>query len=238
MPLNWSTSNKSAVQGGIKIGVYGLDGSGKTTIIPTCPRPIIVDVEGKLLSIAQHNIVSVRVHTWQDAQDFLDWLKGSAEAKNYDTPCYDSFSTLAELSLAEEKRNNKDARRAYQEHRDKLAVMIRGLIALPDKNILFNCKAALTDQPDGTKLYSPSLPGTTPDTGIGYYLNELFRITISHFPGPSDTTLKVHWLQTQQDAFAQARDNSNTLSAQEKPDITYIINKIRTGFAPPPPLPN
>lgn len=256
MALNWSTTSQTALNHGIKVGVYGLDGVGKTALIPSCPRPIIGDIEGKTLTIAEHNIRSQRIHTWEDCVDFYNWLVGSAESRNYDTVAWDSFSTLAEILLAEQKRKNKDARRAYQEHRDILAIMIRNLIALPEKNVLFICKAALIDQPDGTKIYSPALPGTTADTGIGYYLNELFRLTISHYPGPADekgnpTTLKVHWLQTQQDAFAQARDNSRILLPQEKPDLGYIFNKIKGAFrsevpqsplapltfAPPPPPP-
>lgn len=233
MPINWSTTAQSAKQGGIKINVFGRDGDGKTTLIPTAPRPFIADVDKKTLSIAKYNIPGAIVNTWQDFRDVVDWFRGtSTEAKLFDTLCVDSLSTISELLLAEEKIRSRtkagalDLRKAYPEMRDKLNIMMRDLMSIPDKNVLFLTKASLMDQGDGSKLYSPATPGAPSESGVGYYVNENFCLRIVN-PG---TPEEWRYLQTSQDGYAQSRDNSNALEAKEKPDITWIINKIRAKF--------
>lgn len=234
MAIQFTTTGQQASDG-IKCGIYGRDGAGKTTLIPTASRPLVIDVEGKTLSIASANVPAVRVRTWADWLDMKNWLQNSANAAHFDTLFIDSISKLAEISLLEHKVKNKDARRAYQDHRDCISTAVGSLLTLPEKNVVFNAWSTLIDQPDGTKIYAPSMPGMSVEQALGYSLNELFFINIGTFPGPptpagAAATIQLRYLQTQQDVYAQARDNSRTLLAQEEPNLTKVFAKIKAGI--------
>ena len=214
MSLNWSTTSDQSKEG-IKCGIYGRDGAGKTFLIPTAPRPLIIDVEGKTLSIKEHNIPSLRIVTWQDWLDVWKFISESAEMRNFDTVYVDSISELSAVSLAHQKAKCADGRRSYGEHRDAMSVAIRNLCALPEKNVVFNAKASLIELPDSTKIYAPSLPGMTAEQALGYSLNQLWYLGIGLYEGATvngvTEKIEYRYLQTKQDVYVQARDNSRTL---------------------------
>lgn len=232
MPLQFTTTGAQA-NDGIKCGIHGRDGSGKTSLIPTAPRPLILDFEGKTLSIAAANIPSIRCRTWADWLEVKAWLQGSESAKNYDTLFPDSISELAEISLLFWKSQNKDVRRAYQEHRDWFTVALSTLLMLPQKHVCILARSTLTEQPDGTKLYEPAMEGMKRDQSLGYRLNEMFFLNLGSYaaPGPNNTQIQVQYryLQTQQDVYVQARDNSRTLLEKEEPNLSKIFAKIQAG---------
>lgn len=241
MPLQFSTTDQQS-RDGVKCGIHGRDGSGKTSLIPTAPRPFIVDVEGKTASIASSKIPSVRIRNWTDWLEFKAWLANSANAAYFDTLFMDSISKLGELSLLFYKQANKDARRAYQEHRDWFSVALTTLLSLPQKHVCLLAWSALVEQPDNTKIYAPSLPGMSAEQSLGYSLNEMFFISIGRYPDPTKlvngqpSMVEYRYLQTQQDIYVQARDNSRTLQPQESdgptqpPNLARIFSKIQAGI--------
>lgn len=216
---------------GVKCVVYGRDGAGKTSAIPTAPRPFILDVEGKTLSIASAGVPSIRIRTWADWLEAYAWLKEPSNNKYFDTLFVDSISELSSIKLSEEKIKGNNKGRAYGELRDCIATAIRNLIALPEKNVVLNAKAALIELPDLTKIYAPSLPGTTAEQALGFYVNEMFYIGIGEYDGPIVGTVaskvRYRYLQTEQDIQVQARDNSKTLLPKEPADFSVIFAKIK-----------
>ncbi len=237
MPVTLSNTSAQGSDG-IKCGIYGRDGSGKTSLIPTAPRPVIIDTEGKTLSIKEHNIPSIRVTTWQDWLDVYAWTS-SPEFGNFDTLYVDSISELAAISLGYFKSKYADGRKAYGEHRDAIETLKRNLLAIPNKNVVLNAKASLIELPDGTKIYAPAVPGTTAENALGYSLQALFYLGIDTYDGPAENGLipkiEYRYLQTKQDVYVQARDNSRTLLEREAAETKYgggltaIFNKIRSG---------
>lgn len=224
------------------LGVYGRDGAGKTALIPTAGEGLlIVNVENKLLSICDHNIPTVRVADWSDWDEVKLWMDGSAEFKKFRTVAFDSVSELAAISLSYQKSKCGDGRRVYGEHRDKFSTALRYIIALNDRgiDIVLNAKASLIDLPDGTKIYAPSLPGMSAEQALGYSLQELFYLGIGSYDGTPENgiapKIEYRYLQTKQDIYVQARDNSRTLLAQEAAETKYggglaaIFAKIRNG---------
>lgn len=238
MSLNWTTTDKQGAEG-IKCAVYGRDGSGKTSLIPTAPRPVILDTEGKTLSIKEHGIPTLRIITWQDWLDAYEWIKGSSEMSKFDTVYFDSISELAVIGLAHFKAKYADGRKAYGEFRDAMSTAIRNALALPQKNVVLNAKASLIELPDSTKIYAPSLPGMTAEQALGYSVQELFYLGIGSYDGTPENgitpKIEYRYLQTKQDIYVQARDNSRTLLAQEAAETKYgggltaLFAKIRNG---------
>lgn len=226
-----TTTADQATSDGVKCVSYGRDGAGKTFGIPTAPRPFIFDVEGKTLSIAKYAIPSIRIRTWADWLDAYAWFREPSNNVNFDTLIVDSVSELSALKLSEEKIKGNNKGRAYGELRDAIATAIRNLIALPEKNVILNAKASLIELPDMTKIYAPSLPGTTAEQALGFYVNEMFYIGIGEYDGPVvngvSSKVRYRYLQTEQDAQVQARDNSLTLLPKEPVDYAAIFKKIK-----------
>lgn len=236
MALQFSTTGEQS-KDGIKCGIYGRDGAGKTSLIPTAPRPFILDFEGKTASIANSNIPTARVRSWADWLEAKTFITSDPRfTQNFDTLFVDSISKFGEISLQFWKSQNKDARRAYQEHRDWFSVALNTFLQLPQKHVVLLAWSTLVEQPDNTKIYGPAMPGMTPEQALGYSLNEMFFLNIGSYADPAKldgngqpTKVEYRFLQTRQDIYAQARDNSRTLLPQEKPDLAHVFQKIQAG---------
>jgi len=195
--------------------------------------------EGKTLSIKEYGIPSIRLTTWQDWLDTYEWVKSSPEFGNFDTLYVDSITELTAIALAHFKSKYADGRKAYGEHRDAVETLKRNLLAVPQKNVVFNAKASLIELPDGTKIYAPATMGTTADCALGYSLQELFYLGIDTYDGTpvNGVTPKIEYryLQTKQDVYVQARDNSRTLLEREAAEkrhgggLEALFAKIRNG---------
>lgn len=241
MALEFSTTGKHS-DNGVKCGIHGRDGAGKTSLIPTAPRPFIFNVEDKLASISSSNVPYARIRTWADWLEAKQLLSDPTFLGNFDTLAVDSISKLGEISLQFWKSQNKDARKAYQEHRDWFSVALNTFLQLPQKHVVLMAWSSLLEQPDGTKLYSPSLPGMSAEQALGYSLEEMWFLNIGSYTDPTKldtqgqpTKIEYRYLQTKQDIYTQARDNSRTLAAQESegpnapPNLDRIFKKIQAG---------
>ena len=68
MAVNIITTKKAA--GNVRILVYGESGIGKTYLIRTALDPIVISSERKALSLAEHDIPFLPVHSYEEAKDF------------------------------------------------------------------------------------------------------------------------------------------------------------------------
>ena len=171
--MQFTTTGQNALANGIKVCVYGPAGAGKTKLIETSPRPLILSAEGGTLSIAKANIPMIIVKSMKDMDEAYLWLRSSPEAKNFDTICLDSISEIAEVCLSDEKAKTKDPRKAYGEMQDLVAVQIRLFRDLTLKNVYFSAKAALKETPEGGKMYGASMPGQQLGQGLPFFFDTL-----------------------------------------------------------------
>lgn len=97
---------------GVKMIAYGPPGIGKTPLLNTAPRPVLMATEPGLLSMLGSQIPTIVCETPQRVDQFFEWLFGSAEARNFDTVGMDSGSELAEMITTEElsKKSNSGAK--------------------------------------------------------------------------------------------------------------------------------
>ena len=226
MPIQWTTTGQRALDQGIKVLVHGVSGAGKTTLIKTCPRPIIASAESGTLSIADANLPMTEITSYEDLVDFYNFLI-SPNANNFDTGVLDSVSEIAERILTKEKLKAKDPRQAYGEMADRVITLLRMFRDIPGKNIYFTCKTAMVPTPEGSVKWCPLMPGKQLTGGVAYYFDEFFFLGIGETVDNTGKKVRYRYLQTQPTAQYEAKDRSGALDEIEPPDLTHIFNKIR-----------
>ena len=60
MAINIQSTN-TITANGLKVLVYGQAGAGKTTLIKTLPKPLILSAEGGLLSLRKENLPFIEI---------------------------------------------------------------------------------------------------------------------------------------------------------------------------------
>lgn len=216
-------STRDCVNNGIKVLVHGRPGVGKTTLCATAPKPIIISAESGLLSLRGHDIPVLEVSQIEDLYDAYDYVI-SEKGQEYETICLDSVSEIAERILAAEKDACKDGRKAYGNMQDRMEALLRSFRDIPGKNVYFSCKQEKIQSDTGALLLGPSMPGKNLSQGIGYFFDEEFCLAVGR-----DDEGTYRYLQTQPDDSVEAKDRSGALAMIEKPDLSYIFEKIKGG---------
>src|SRR5437899_1886908 len=96
---NLRPANDFAQQYGVKALVYGAPGSGKTPIVNTAPRPLLLACEPGLLSMRGSTVPTYPGFTNDAIDDFFAWFFNSNDVKNFDTLAIDSTSQMADTYL-------------------------------------------------------------------------------------------------------------------------------------------
>lgn len=208
---------------GVKCLVYGHAGSGKTTLIPTMPSPIVLSAEGGLLSIAGADVPYIEIGSMESLMEAYQWLTESAEAKDYQSIALDSISEIAEVVLAEELRKSKDGRAAYGELNNVMAGMIRAFRDIPGRHVYFTAKCEKAQDESGRMLYAPSMPGKSLTMQLPYYFDLVMALRVER----DDKGTTHRMLMTDSDGLWSAKNRAaGKLEMWEAPDLGAIISKI------------
>jgi phage nucleotide-binding protein len=215
------TSTSTVKTASIKALAYGQAGSGKTSLIPTLPTPVILSAEGGLLSISGHDIPFVKIGGMDDLREAYKWLTDSDESKQFESVAIDSISEVAEVCLGAEKAIAKDPRQAYGEMQTTMAEVIRTFRDL-DKHVLMTAKLEKSQDEMGRILYAPSMPGNKTGQALPYYFDIVAALRVEK----DDEGLTQRALMLESDGIWQAKDRSGKLDVWEAPDLAAIISKI------------
>lgn len=223
MAIRLKTTQEAAQLRGVKMLCYGEAGVGKTTLCTTCPAPVIISAEGGLLSIADSGLPVIEIQSVDDLAEAHQWALESEEARQFKTICIDSLSEIAEVVLANAKRQVKDARQAYGELLEKMMMATRAFRDLPGFHVFMTAKVEpLKDEMTGVVKWGPSMPGSKLGPQLPYLFDEVFRLGIGQTPQGES----YRFIQTQPDIQFVAKDRSGKLDAVEEPHIGRIIEKI------------
>lgn len=215
-------STKDAISHGVKMLVYGQAGAGKTRLCATVPNPIIISAESGLLALRDYELPAIEIDSIESLQEVYRWILKSEEANKYESVCIDSISEVAEVILANSKKNVKDPRQAYGELLERTVLLIKSFRDLKGKHIYMSAKMEYTkDESTGMMVFSPSMPGSKLGQQIPYLFDEVFRLGVK-----KDDEGVHRFLQTQADYQYTAKDRTGSLDAFEQADLTTIINKI------------
>jgi len=221
MAINLKTTGGLSANG-VKLLVYGQAGAGKTTLITTLPKPIVLSAEGGLLSIQDADLPYIEIGSMDDLMEAYEWLTGSKEAKGYVSVALDSISEIAEVVLNSEKKIAKDPRQAYGAMQEKMADVIRAFRDLPDRHVYMSAKLEKTQDEMGRVTYAPSMPGNKTGQALPYFFDEVLALRVEKdSDGASQRALMCD-----SDGLWLAKDRSGKLGAWEAPDLGEIIAKI------------
>jgi phage nucleotide-binding protein len=220
MAINLKNTNDVHVNG-VKLLVFGMAGTGKTTLIKTLPKPIVLSAEAGLLSIAGTGIPYIEIESMADLKEAYLWILDNIG--DYETVCLDSISEIAEVVLSSEKKVAKDPRQAYGAMQDAMGDLIRAFRDLQGVNVYFSAKAEKTQDEVGRLLYSPSMPGNKTGQALPYFFDEVLALRIEN---DSDGNPQ-RALQCQPDSIWTAKDRSGRLDFWEVPDLGAVIAKIK-----------
>jgi hypothetical protein len=210
---------------GVKLLVYGQAGSGKTSLIPTLPNPIVLSAEGGLLSIQDADINFIEIADMDDLREAYEWAKGSKEADQFQSVALDSISEVAEVVLQHELKKNKDGRAAYGELNTTMQELIRAFRDLPGKHVYMSAKLEKSQDEMGKLLYNPSMPGKSLTQGLPYFFDEVLALRVER--DAENNTQRA--LMCDSDGVWLAKDRSGKLEAWEAADLGAIIAKIGGG---------
>jgi phage nucleotide-binding protein len=213
---------KEATAQSVKLLVYGQAGAGKTSLIPTLPKPVILSAEGGLLSIADTNLPFLEITSMAELQEAYKWLTSSAEAGEFQSVALDSISEIAEVVLNAEKKINKDPRAAYGAMQEQMADVIRAFRDLPGKHVYMSAKLEKTQDEMGRVLYAPSMPGNKTGQSLPYFFDEVLALRVEK--DAEGNTRRA--LMTDGDGLWLAKDRSGKLEVWEDADLGEIIKKI------------
>lgn len=217
-----STSGLAA--NGVKILVYGQSGAGKTTLIKTLPKPIVLSAEGGLLSIADADVPFIEIGSIADLHEAYQWLL-TEEGQQFKSVALDSISEIGEVVLNHEKKVNKDPRAAYGAMQEQIADLIRAFRDLPNRHVLFIAKLEKTQDEMGRILYAPSMPGNKTGQSLPYFFDEVLALRVEK----DAEGITQRALMCDSDGLWQAKDRSGKLSSWEAPDLGEVISKIAGG---------
>lgn len=213
------TNTKDVHLDGVKAIVYGESGAGKTRLCATAPTPLIISSEKGLLSIADYDIPVFEVENTKQLMEAYY----AVQDMNIETICLDSFTEIAETVLAEAKEQVKDPRKAYGMLLEEITKIARAFRDLKGLNVVMTCKMGRVQDGTGLMLFGPSFPGAKLDQAVPYFFDEVLAVRV----GVDDETQEpFRYVQTQLDPQYIAKDRSGKLDQYDRPDLTFLFNKI------------
>lgn len=221
MAINIKTTGSLAANG-VKVLVYGQAGAGKTSLVKTLPKPIVLSAEGGLLSIQDADLPFIEISDMDTLKEAYTWLAQSDEAKQYQSVALDSISEIAEVVLNAEKKATKDPRQAYGAMQEQMADIIRAFRDLPGRHVYMSAKLEKTQDEMGRVLYAPSMPGNKTGQALPYFFDEVLALRVEK----DGEGVTQRALMCDSDGLWLAKDRSGKLEAWEAPDLGAVIAKI------------
>lgn len=219
---------------GVKSVVFGSPGSGKTPLVNTAPRPVLLVTEPGMLSMRGSSVPAWEAYSAPLITEFFEWFMKSREAANFDTLGIDSISNIAEIILAEELAKVKHGMKAYGNMSERTMKICNDLYYMPQKHIVMIAKQGLIENgrqtilQNGEVTYEPIMqkrpffPGKDLNVKVPHLFDNVLHLGEATVPGQPKP---VRALRTKEIAEVFARDRSGNLNELEQPDLSLLFAK-------------
>lgn len=240
MAITWTTTAQASADHGVKGLLYAEAGAGKTMLAATLPRPLVISAESGLLSLQRKNIERVygvnqphisyeipvaQISTIGQLYEVYQYCANPANrVRDHFSSLYlDSLSEMAEQCLKAAKAANKDGRMAYGDLAEQVVWIAKLFRDLPGFNVFMTAKMEFQKDESGMARFGPSMPGSKLGPALPYLFDEVFFLGVS--PKAQDGS-SFRYLLTRLTSSHIAKDRSGALDEWERPDLTFILNKI------------
>jgi AAA domain-containing protein len=213
-------TSKISAKDGIKTLVYGPSGVGKTRLSITAPGPFIFSAEKGLLSLRSNSIPYIDISSYAQMKEAYKWFVSSNEAKYVGTLFLDSLTEIAQVILAEEKKNNKDPRKAYMAMQDSVYELIRNFRDMKGRNIVLICWEQLIEQ-GLSKKACPVIPSEKLLAALPYF----WDLVLHHYHERTSTGVVYQAFHTKDCDWWTAKDRGGQLDEIEEPNLTKLFIK-------------
>jgi len=226
-------ANQLARMYGVKGMYYGPAGGGKTPMLQTAPRPLLLAIEPGLGSLRNSNVPTYdAINNLKRVDEFFKWLLGSHEVRNFDTIGLDSGSYLAELIRLEElsKKSNSgakvDGKAAYGEISKRTYRYLFDLYALQQKHVYLTCKQG-TANIDGMEMTVPYFPGKDLYSTVPGLYDVIAQVGKFQVPGYGEQrAIRMRGTMTTLARHRTDGQNANPCNDFEPCDLTALFGKI------------
>ncbi len=205
---------------GIKAVIYGPAGSGKTPIINTAPRPVMLACEPGMLSMRGSTVPTWQAQTPDQINAFFDWFFKSDETKNFDTLAIDSTSHMAEIYLQAALKTNKHGLAAYGEMATETLKHLNTLYYTRYKHTYLIAKQEIISE-NGLTIKRPYYPGRQLPVELPHKFDQILQLDIQNVPGVG----QVKAFRCQASIDVLARDRTGMLAEFEPPDFAKLVQK-------------
>lgn len=217
---------------GVKMMLCGGPGAGKTPLMNTAPRPVLLVTEPGMLSMRGSKVPAFEAFTRAAIKDFFDWFTSSNESRNYDSLGIDSLTNIAEIILADENIKQKHGLKAYGNMADAVMEYCNTLNYMQQKHVIMICKQGFVENgrtsllEDGKIITEPVMqkkpvfPGQQLNTLIPHMFDEILHMGLATVQGKQVTALRTREIP---EIFA--RDRSGMLAELEYPNLATVFSK-------------
>ena len=202
---------------GIKCVVFGPPGSGKTPMVNTAPRPVLLATEPGLLSMRNSNVPTWLAPTTDKIDEFMKWFEHSSEAKNFDTLAIDSSSQMCDIALDMAKKKSSHGLQQYGIMAEYVMPYMKRLYFMPQKHMYLIAKEEVS--PLG--LRRPYYPGKQLPTDIPHLYDCILRIAKAQVPNVGEQLA----FQCNGTYDVLARNRTGNLADFEPPDFGALVKK-------------
>lgn len=209
-----------AIQYGVKAVCYGPAGSGKTPVINSAPRPVLLACEPGLLSMRNSNVPTAWCLNSAQIDDFCQWCFHSNESKNFDTVCIDSGTQMAEVYLSRAESKNAHGLAAYGQMSRDTYKQLESLFYLQQKHVYLICKQEIIAQ-QGITMKRPYFPGRELPVKVPHLYDCILQLDMHNVPGIGQ--VKAFRCQGSMDTIA--RNRTGTLNEFEEPHFGKLVAK-------------
>lgn len=209
-----------ALQFGVKSIVYGGAGTGKTPLLNTAPRPLLLACEPGLLSMRGSNVPTWEAYTAPRIDEFFKWFFNSSEVKNFDTLGIDSTSQMADTYLQEAAKTIKHGLQQYGEMATRTMNHLRTLYFTRQKHTYLICKEEILNI-NNVQYRRPYFPGKQLNVDVPFMFDAILHLAKVPIPNVGEQ-LAFRCIGSYD---VMARNRMGTLNEFEPPDFNSIVQK-------------